>query len=464
MLDFKYLGYRLLQSSISFQMSTSFDSPHSHRPDSIRAATLQLSKMPFSASVPVGGIGHLSLRTYGASPAPTRSETTTTPLPLPLQKTASELNTQHDEDGGFIFPRAAHTGHEPVTDSTSFLSSQSLNSSFLREIPSSSTGSDGGFGLESSIETLPPLQKLSGLSLLRPGSSSISSSEPSVIAPPSPSSTSSSSSSRVSSVLPLGLSLPSPLPILTTNEIADTTPTVTPMGTPRPINTTPLPSLLRPEIKSGQSRVHWRSPRSIARLLGPTSPSSPTAAPIHEQTPLLEHDGLYPTAGDHDGLYSTAGDLEIGLPGTVPTLLQRLSALRSGVHMKPQYLMQAISAVPAVLLGCLLNILDGVSCGLFPSSDFPRGFGPSFPPFPIRIFFLLFHLDFLPFDWTDGMIIFPATGVFANLGPMGVSMFFISTILAQLVYSLGGSGFHGANGSMMIEVVVSFFFMFFVDL
>ena len=55
------------------------------------------------------------------------------------------------------------------------------------------------------------------------------------------------------------------------------------------------------------------------------------------------------------------------------------------------------------------------------------------------------------------MIIFPATGVFANLGPMGVSMFFISTILAQLVYSLGGSDFHGANGSMMIEVVVSVF-------
>ena len=53
------------------------------------------------------------------------------------------------------------------------------------------------------------------------------------------------------------------------------------------------------------------------------------------------------------------------------------------------------------------------------------------------------------------MIIFPANGVFANLGPMGVSMFFISTILAQLVYTLGGSAFRGANGSMMIEVVVS---------
>ena len=53
------------------------------------------------------------------------------------------------------------------------------------------------------------------------------------------------------------------------------------------------------------------------------------------------------------------------------------------------------------------------------------------------------------------MIIFPATGVFADLGPMGVSMFFLTTVVAQLVYTVGGSGFAGANGSMMIEVVVS---------
>ena len=55
------------------------------------------------------------------------------------------------------------------------------------------------------------------------------------------------------------------------------------------------------------------------------------------------------------------------------------------------------------------------------------------------------------------MIIFPATGVFAGLGPMGVSMFFVTAIVSQLVYTFGGSGFAGANGSMMIEVVVSLF-------
>ena len=78
----------------------------------------------------------------------------------------------------------------------------------------------------------------------------------------------------------------------------------------------------------------------------------------------------------------------------------------------------------------------------------------------------------------DGMIMFPSNDVFQNFGGIGVSMFFVTyvfscpvmhliilhsylqlafhhrTIISQLVYSFGGSGFAGANGSMMIEVVV----------
>ncbi|KAH9933958.1 sulfate transporter family-domain-containing protein [Epithele typhae] len=77
----------------------------------------------------------------------------------------------------------------------------------------------------------------------------------------------------------------------------------------------------------------------------------------------------------------------------------------------------AAKALPAVVLGTLLNILDGISYG---------------------------------------MIIFPAAGVFADLGGSGVSMFFVSAIISQLVYSAGASGFAGANGSMMIEVVPFF--------
>ncbi|KAI0029574.1 sulfate transporter family-domain-containing protein, partial [Vararia minispora EC-137] len=77
----------------------------------------------------------------------------------------------------------------------------------------------------------------------------------------------------------------------------------------------------------------------------------------------------------------------------------------------------AVRSVPAVVLGTLLNILDGVSYG---------------------------------------MIIFPASGVFADLAALGVTMFFITVLISQLIYSAGASGFDGVNGSMMIEVVPFF--------
>lgn len=43
-----------------------------------------------------------------------------------------------------------------------------------------------------------------------------------------------------------------------------------------------------------------------------------------------------------------------------------------------------------------------------------------------------------------------------GFGGIGVSMFFLTTIISQLTYTLGGSLFAGANGSMMIEVVPFF--------
>ena len=52
---------------------------------------------------------------------------------------------------------------------------------------------------------------------------------------------------------------------------------------------------------------------------------------------------------------------------------------------------------------------------------------------------------------------FPTAEPFISLGitSAGVSMFFITAVVSQLVYTLGGSSFKGGNGSMMIEVVVS---------
>lgn len=79
---------------------------------------------------------------------------------------------------------------------------------------------------------------------------------------------------------------------------------------------------------------------------------------------------------------------------------------------------EVVSYIPAVILGLLLNILDALSYG---------------------------------------MILFPlGTPIFSSLGPDGISMFYVSCIVAQLVYSCGGSIFKGGIGSEMIEVVPFF--------
>ncbi|KAL8832520.1 MAG: hypothetical protein Q9191_000202 [Dirinaria sp. TL-2023a] len=84
------------------------------------------------------------------------------------------------------------------------------------------------------------------------------------------------------------------------------------------------------------------------------------------------------------------------------------------IHM----IRQPANYVPPVILGLLLNILDALSYG---------------------------------------MILFPlGQPIFADLGADGISMFYVSCIVSQLVYSLGGSIFRGGIGSEMIEVVPFF--------
>ncbi|KAI0383907.1 sulfate transporter family protein [Hypomontagnella monticulosa] len=76
-----------------------------------------------------------------------------------------------------------------------------------------------------------------------------------------------------------------------------------------------------------------------------------------------------------------------------------------------------IHCLPAVIVGLLLNILDALSYG---------------------------------------MILFPlGNPIFANLGPAGISIFYVSTIISQLTFSFG-SLFRGGIGSELIEVVPFF--------
>ena len=94
-------------------------------------------------------------------------------------------------------------------------------------------------------------------------------------------------------------------------------------------------------------------------------------------------------------------------------------------HVARKAIVEPVGLLPAVFLGVLLNLLDALSYGII---LFPLGEAP-----------------------------------FAGLGPDGVSMFYVSCIVAQLTYSTG-SVFRGGVGSEMIEVVPFFHKMAYIIL
>ncbi|ORX93910.1 hypothetical protein K493DRAFT_408202 [Basidiobolus meristosporus CBS 931.73] len=83
-------------------------------------------------------------------------------------------------------------------------------------------------------------------------------------------------------------------------------------------------------------------------------------------------------------------------------------------------LLKPVYCIPAVVLGLILNLLDGMSYGLI--------------SFPL------------------------SSPIFEKFGPDGLSMFLISTAICQVVMSTA-SGFRGGNGSMMIEVIPFLYLM-----
>lgn len=92
----------------------------------------------------------------------------------------------------------------------------------------------------------------------------------------------------------------------------------------------------------------------------------------------------------------------------------------NGKAVAQQVFIEPLQCLPAVTVGLLLNILDALSYG---------------------------------------MILFPlGTPLFSHLGSAGISIYYVSTIISQLVFSTG-SIFKGAVGSELIEVVPFFHHM-----
>ncbi|PNY29325.1 Uncharacterized protein TCAP_00758 [Tolypocladium capitatum] len=93
-----------------------------------------------------------------------------------------------------------------------------------------------------------------------------------------------------------------------------------------------------------------------------------------------------------------------------------------------------VSCLPAVVVGLLLNILDALS------------YGESHSHMSLGLCLLTYQ----------GMILFPlGSPIFSHLGSAGISIYYVSTIVSQVIFS-SGSIFKGAIGSELIEVVPFF--------
>lgn len=131
----------------------------------------------------------------------------------------------------------------------------------------------------------------------------------------------------------------------------------------------------------------------------------------------------YGVADDIERQYLLGEREQGGQPRALATIRSCLRLIASpkswnGRAVWQQGVVYPASLLPSVFLGLLLNILDALSYG---------------------------------------MILFPlGEPIFSDLGSDEISMFYVSTVIAQLVFSCGGSIFRGGIGSEMIEVVPFF--------
>ena len=177
----------------------------------------------------------------------------------------------------------------------------------------------------------------------------------------------------------------------------------------------------RPETLQPNSRLHLDSPHLLTASPSPMSETS-ALLPSKGDRHSYGSDTYFHDDGD-DGRGFLQEDLERqGYSGMwsrrawVHGTERRIRGCLKGCDRQILWergIVDPVKRIPAVLLGLLLNILDALSYG---------------------------------------MILFPlGQPVFEKLGPDGISIFYVSCIISQLVYSLGGSVFKGGIGSEMVQ-------------
>ncbi|OBA24391.1 hypothetical protein METBIDRAFT_35571 [Metschnikowia bicuspidata var. bicuspidata NRRL YB-4993] len=149
--------------------------------------------------------------------------------------------------------------------------------------------------------------------------------------------------------------------------------------------------------------------------------AEPQFADNSSMTPLVDSSKSFYAATLRHDTRRSPNDLEAAMdagPGLLPKTPHEDVRTDKDLSGPSNIFVKAASFVPAVFLGTLLNVLDALSYG---------------------------------------MIMFPiGEAVFSQMAPTGLSMFYISTIISQLVYSCGLSAFKSGIGSEMIEVTPFF--------
>lgn len=444
---------------------TTAGTPQPHTPISIRAMTVELSNMPFPASLPSpfatvdssgqnppSGVHH---KPNGSKPSRLRV--------YPEHVVPADQTPLPSGPGGFIFPRAFYSpiseAHKssPVISSSFGVSSpenESLKSSATSMSITSRSGTGDSSALDNSSLSIPPSSlsvtapssseswggrdgarrkekqkeeesNLSGLSLSRPASlvdeegtnDGASSSRSSSADPESRDYPHQQLSGEYPTFNPGQMQIirpqitrqpQLPSPHIVADEWNLTTPTATPMGTPRAF-TRPLPTSPtnpsprysgfgdrdvekqkegdeetgRPHVH-GQGHIRWRSPLRVEhrgerysnirydeQVEGrwESDTSSETTPLLGSQTSLTCYtssaDQVNGAAGG-DSLLSKK-HISWGFSPSFPSRLRASTMDVKAIFKKeltqlPWHGLTAVRAIPAVLLGCLLNILDGVSC------------------------------------------------------------------------------------------------------
>lgn len=184
---------------------------------------------------------------------------------------------------------------------------------------------------------------------------------------------------------------------------------------------TPKPNDSTPELRSAtNAEATERTP-----LLGRTSVSSCST----DDLPDLESQSYKPGNQWLNKLKERGQDVESavshGFAVAVNPKRWNGNAILHNVVLDPA------SCLPAVAVGLLLNILDALSYGMYQPQPHQR-----------RRHTTDTHL---------GMILFPlGTPLFSHLGSAGISIYYVSTIISQLVFSTG-SIFKGAVGSELVS-------------